>query len=73
MLAKEKTGADILEREGVINKMKECLRTEKNSEIILAFIRVMGEMCTENPSRVRYNFQLILYIFSVLFMHITNR
>lgn len=53
VLAKEKAGAELIMKENGVAKLIAAKKLEKNEEISTAVIRTFGELCKNNPSRVR--------------------
>lgn len=53
VLAREQVGADLLFAEGVVNKIAALLKIEKNKEIIVNGVRVIGDICNKSLQRTR--------------------
>lgn len=51
VLAKESTGADIMMKNGVVHKIQKLLKIEKNQEIYVNCIRVIGQLCKRSVDR----------------------
>ena len=51
VLARERAGAELMFKEGVVKKITKTLKLEKNEEIVTIGIRIMAELCTDNTSR----------------------
>ncbi|KOC64160.1 Protein unc-45 like protein B [Habropoda laboriosa] len=51
VLARERAGAEIMYNDGIINKITQTLKLEKNEEIITIAIRIIAELCKDNISR----------------------
>ncbi|CAG9559298.1 unnamed protein product [Danaus chrysippus] len=51
VLAKESTGADIMMKNGVVHKIQKLLKVEKNQEIYVNCIRVIGQLCKRSVER----------------------
>ena len=51
VLARERAGAELMFKEGIVNKITKTLKLEKNEEIVTIGIRIMAELCTDNISR----------------------
>lgn len=53
VLAREQIGADLLHAEGVVQKVVALLKIEKNKEIVVNGIRVIGDICNKSLQRTR--------------------
>lgn len=53
VLARERAGADIMFKEGIVNKITRMLKTEKNNEILTTAIRIIAELCKNNIDRTK--------------------
>lgn len=53
VLAREPVGADLLFNEGVVQKILNLLKYEKNKDICLNAIRTIGELCNKSLERTR--------------------
>lgn len=53
VLARESVAADLMLKEGVIEKIVSLIKIEKNREIYLNAIRTVDEMCTKSVQRTR--------------------
>lgn len=59
VLAREHIGADLLLKEGVIHKIVNLLKYEKNKEISVNAIRTIGEVCNRSLQRTREVLKII--------------
>lgn len=59
VLAREPVGADLLFKEGVIQKILNLLKYEKNKEIGVNAIRAIGEVCNKSLERTRAVLKII--------------
>lgn len=59
VLAREHTGADLLLAQGVIQKILNMLKYEKNKEICVNSIRTIGEVCNKSLERTRSVLKII--------------
>lgn len=48
VLAREKTGADIMFREGIARHISKLFKVEKNEDILISAIRVIADICTKS-------------------------
>ncbi|XP_034231259.1 protein unc-45 homolog B [Thrips palmi] len=53
VLARENSGSDVMFKEGVITKIAALLKTEKNEEMFLGSVRIIGELCKDNLERTK--------------------
>lgn len=53
VLARENAGSEIMFKQGVVNKISSLLKLEKNEEIFLGGVRIIGELCKENLDRTK--------------------
>lgn len=53
VLSREKAGADIMFKCGVVQKIFNLLKVEKNDSIYLNAVRIIGQLCKENVERVK--------------------
>merc|ERR1712121_195399 len=53
VLAREKAGAELLFKEGVVQKIARLLKVEKNVKIRLSSIRVLGELARKDMERAK--------------------
>ncbi|CAH0402816.1 unnamed protein product [Chilo suppressalis] len=53
VLSKETAGADIMLKNGVVHKIQQLLKIEKNSEIFVNAIRVISQLCKRSIERTR--------------------
>lgn len=53
VLAKEKAGADIMIKTGIVQKIFKLLKVEKNNSIYLNCIRIIGQLCQGDVERVK--------------------
>jgi len=53
VLAREKAGAELLFKEGVVNRIARLLKVEKNKKIRLSCIRVFGELARKDTDRAK--------------------
>ena len=53
VLAKERVGAELLFKEGVVGKIVKLMKVEKNSKIRLSLIRVFGDLAKTEMERAR--------------------
>lgn len=51
VLSREKAGSEIMVRTGVVDKVKRLLKVEKNKEIYVTAVRIIGELCKHGPER----------------------
>lgn len=52
-LAKEKSGAEVLLKEGVVQKIASLMKVEKDPQIRLSLIRCVGELCKKSEDLCR--------------------
>ena len=53
VLAREKAGADVMIKEGLVMKVGRLLKMEKNNEIIVNAIRAIDEVCIKSEERTK--------------------
>jgi tetratricopeptide (TPR) repeat protein len=53
VLAREKAGADIMYKNGIVHKITSLLKVEKNKEIFLSSVRIVGELCKNSIERTK--------------------
>ena len=53
VLARERAGAELLEKEGAIPQIARLMKVEKNATIRLSIIRCIGELCKKSPGRAK--------------------
>ncbi|XP_017875357.1 protein unc-45 homolog B [Ceratina calcarata] len=53
VLARERAGAEIMFKEGIVNKITRILKLEKNDEIVTTGIRIIAELCKNNIDRTK--------------------
>ncbi|XP_063230294.1 protein unc-45 homolog A [Bacillus rossius redtenbacheri] len=53
VLAREKAGAELMYREGVVGQAGRLVRTEQDQVVYLACVRVVGELCRGHLERTR--------------------
>lgn len=53
VLAKETSGADIMLKNGVVHKIQQLLKVEKNPEIYVNAIRCISQLCKRNVDRTK--------------------
>ncbi|KAK6640668.1 hypothetical protein RUM44_012365 [Polyplax serrata] len=53
ILAREKTGADIIWKENLTSKLTNIIKVEKNEAIVLTVIRIITELCKSDLSRLK--------------------
>nr|BAG30786.1 similar to CG2708-PA [Papilio xuthus] len=51
VLAKETAAADVMVKNGVVQKIQQLLKVEKNPDIYINAIRVIGQLCKRNVER----------------------
>lgn len=51
VLARERAGAELIFNNGVTEKIMKMLKLEKNETIITAAVRIVAELCIDNPER----------------------
>lgn len=51
VLARENAGAEIIMKFGIVHQIKKILKVEKNKELFVASIRIIGELCKHSPER----------------------
>ncbi|XP_012288302.1 protein unc-45 homolog B [Orussus abietinus] len=51
VLAKERAGAEVMFKEGIVSKIMKLLKIEKNEEILITAIRIVAELCKNNADR----------------------
>jgi len=57
VLAKEKSGADLLMKESIYERISSLLKIEKNSNIIINSIRTISALCKDNEERSKVALQ----------------
>ncbi|KAK3922408.1 Protein unc-45-like protein B [Frankliniella fusca] len=53
VLARENAGSDAMFKAGVVSKVASLLKLEKNEEIFLGGVRIIGELCKEHLERTK--------------------
>lgn len=53
VLAKENAGADIMLKTGVVHKIQQLLKVEKNHDIFVNAVRVISQLCKHNIERTK--------------------
>ncbi|GAB0093021.1 Protein unc-45 homolog B [Sergentomyia squamirostris] len=53
VLARDSVAADILCKEGIFGRIQRLLKVEKNKDIILSAIRIVGEVCNKSVERTQ--------------------
>ncbi|KAE8752791.1 hypothetical protein FOCC_FOCC000529 [Frankliniella occidentalis] len=53
VLARENAGSEVMFKAGVISKIASLLKLEKNEEIFLGGVRIIGELCKESLDRTK--------------------
>ncbi|XP_045454387.1 protein unc-45 homolog B [Melitaea cinxia] len=53
VLAKQSTAADIMIKNGIIHKIQQLVKIEKNLDIYVNAIRVIGQLCKRNAERTK--------------------
>lgn len=53
VLSREKAGAEVMFKEGVITRICKLLKVEKSEEINVAAIRIIAELCKDNVERTK--------------------
>lgn len=53
VLTREHAGAQMMVKTSLVQQIKKLLKVEKNIEICVTGIRVIGEMCKHNPERTK--------------------
>lgn len=53
VLSKENSGAEIMLKNGIVQKIQQLLKVEKNSEIYVNAVRIIGQLCKRNIERTR--------------------
>ncbi|XP_028172945.1 protein unc-45 homolog B [Ostrinia furnacalis] len=53
VLAKENAGADIMLKNGVVHKIQQLLKVEKNNEIYINAVRTISQLCKRSIERTR--------------------
>lgn len=53
VLAKENAGADIMLKNGVVHKIQQLLKVEKNDEIFINAVRTISQLCKRSIERAR--------------------
>ncbi|KAJ0173002.1 hypothetical protein K1T71_011178 [Dendrolimus kikuchii] len=59
VLAKENAGADIMLQNGVVHKIQQLLKVEKNAEIYINAIRVISQLCKRSVERTKSIMQIV--------------
>lgn len=53
VLSREKAGSDLIIKGGVLQKIKSLMKLEKNSELCLTSIRIVGEICRHSVDKAK--------------------
>lgn len=53
VLARDNAGSEVMFKDGVVSKVASLLKLEKNGEIFLSCVRIIGELCKENLDRTK--------------------
>jgi len=53
VLAREKAGAEIMYEKGIVNKICSLLKVEKDKNMFLSGVRIVGELCKNNVERTK--------------------
>ncbi|XP_049879215.1 protein unc-45 homolog B [Pectinophora gossypiella] len=53
VLAKENNGADIMLKNGVVHKIQQLLKVEKNTDIYCNAVRIISQLCKRNVNRTK--------------------
>lgn len=53
VLAKESAGADVMLKNGVVHKIQQLLKVEKNSEIYINAVRCISQLCKRSVERTK--------------------
>ncbi|KAJ4450413.1 hypothetical protein ANN_01837 [Periplaneta americana] len=59
VLAREKAGAEVMYKEGVVQKISSLLKIEKNKDIFLGGVRIIGELCKNSVERTKDVLQVV--------------
>lgn len=59
VLSKENTGAEIMVKNGVVHKIQQLLKVEKNEEIYVNAVRVISQLCKRNVERTRQVIKIV--------------
>ncbi|XP_015606601.1 protein unc-45 homolog A [Cephus cinctus] len=51
VLSREKAGAEVMFKEGIVEKITKLLKVEKKEEIIVSAVRIIAELCKDNTAR----------------------
>lgn len=52
ILAREKAGTELMYRDGIVSKIRQLLKFERNEEIIATAIRIVAELCKDDVDRM---------------------
>ncbi|XP_026754995.1 protein unc-45 homolog B [Galleria mellonella] len=53
VLAKENSGADIMLKNGIVHKIQQLLKVEKNTDIYCNAVRIVSQLCKRNIDRTK--------------------
>lgn len=53
VLSRERAGSDLLIKSPVVQKIKQLLKVEKNRDIYIAGVRIIGELCKHSPEKTK--------------------
>lgn len=59
VLARENAGSDLIIKTGVVQQLRRLVKVEKNGEIFIAAIRILGELCKHNPQKTLKVLQVV--------------
>ncbi|XP_041971496.1 protein unc-45 homolog B [Aricia agestis] len=59
VLGKENSGADIMLKSGIVHKIQQLLKVEKNSEIYVNAVRVIAQLCKRNVDRTQQVIKIV--------------
>lgn len=51
VLARENAGSELIIKTGVVHNLRKLIKVEKNKDIFIAAIRILGELCKHNPEK----------------------
>ncbi|GJQ79844.1 putative myosin-binding striated muscle assembly central [Trypoxylus dichotomus] len=51
VLARENAGSDLIINTGVLQQLRRLVKIEKNKEILISAVRILGELCKHNPEK----------------------
>ncbi|KRT81742.1 Anaphase-promoting complex subunit 3 protein [Oryctes borbonicus] len=51
VLARENAGSDLIIKAGVVQQLRKLVKIEKNKEILISAVRILGELCKHNPEK----------------------